>query len=157
MMTDRRRKNQGLTIRAEMVTGQSGPEASKREMTWDTPDGLNDKQLYSRLCDWGQRGGCEKCEVQCRFGEEFMARGLNEQRAKQQRRMGRILMIFPVIEKQLARMEMSVADLIQETGMSGEMLKRRLEGKKSFTLEEAISIKKALGLDMALEEIFSRA
>ena len=47
-------------------------------------------------------------------------------------------------------------DLSRRTGISYPSLRRKLRGDGSMRLEEAISIRNALGCDMALEELFTR-
>lgn len=162
MMIDRRRKNQGVTVKASFVLGDSGPEASTKNYnnSWETPEDMKDRQLYQRLCEYGQRGGCRKCEVGCKFGEAFLARGLDKKDAAKMKGVNRkmkLKLAFPAIAERMEKLEMGLVDLSHETGMSYEMLKIRLTGKKSLTLEEAISIKKALGMEENLEEVFKRA
>lgn len=57
-------------MRGRMANGHKEERLDRRMFSWEMPERLSDKALKRRLC--GSR--CEKCEVLCGFGKEWLAR-----------------------------------------------------------------------------------
>lgn len=64
--------------------------------------------------------------------------------------------MFPNIKAELARKGMTIVDLSNATGIRYQTLWCKLKGDYQFTVQEAISIKSAIGVDMPLEELFEK-
>ena len=61
------------------------------------------------------------------------------------------------IKAELARQNLSVVDLSHMTGIRYQTLIEKLNGKYPVTLDEALNIKAALGVDLSMEELFARS
>lgn len=64
--------------------------------------------------------------------------------------------VFPVIETELRRRKIKYSTLADSIGLPKGNIERKLNGKVSFSIEEAEAVKSFLGLDMSLEELFIR-
>ena len=64
--------------------------------------------------------------------------------------------MFPNIKAELARKEMTIVDLSNATGIRYQTLWCKLKGDYQFTVDEAMRIKQAIGVDMPIEELFER-
>lgn len=58
------------------------------------------------------------------------------------------------VKAELARKNMTMVDLSNKTGIRYQTLADKIRGDSILTVEEARKIKKALGVDMPLEELF---
>lgn len=65
--------------------------------------------------------------------------------------------MYSNLKAELARHNLSVVDLSNMTGIRYQTLAHKLNGKYPLTLDEAKAIKTALGVDIAIEELFERA
>ncbi|MBR4382813.1 MAG: helix-turn-helix transcriptional regulator [Selenomonadaceae bacterium] len=63
---------------------------------------------------------------------------------------------FPVLEAELQRQGIKCAQLAKLLGMSENSVSRRMQGIYEFTPEQKEAIKKFLGVDIPIEELFSR-
>lgn len=63
-------------------------------------------------------------------------------------------MLFKNLRAEMLRAGLDVAGLAKKTGMKVSALYSRLNGTVTFSLDEAIAIKKVLGVEMPLEELF---
>lgn len=59
------------------------------------------------------------------------------------------------VKAELARKNMTIVDLSNKTGIRYQTLADKIRGDSILTVEEALKIKEALGVDMTLEELFS--
>lgn len=59
------------------------------------------------------------------------------------------------VKAELARKNMTIVDLSKKTGIRYQTLSDKIRGASILTVEEALKIKEALGVDMPLEELFS--
>lgn len=59
------------------------------------------------------------------------------------------------VKAELARKNMTIVDLSNKTGIRYQTLADKIRGASVLTVEEALKIKQALGVDMPLEELFS--
>ena len=64
--------------------------------------------------------------------------------------------VFPIIETELRRRKIKYSTLANYIGLPKGNIERKLNGKVSFSIEEAEAVKNFLGLDMTLEELFIR-
>lgn len=62
--------------------------------------------------------------------------------------------MFPNLKAEMARRSITALKLSELCGINNATLNGKLNGKIGITLKEAISIKKALGIDMDLEDLF---
>ena len=65
--------------------------------------------------------------------------------------------MFPNLRAEMARKGWTLVKLAQETGIPVSTLHDRLFGKTKLTLENAVAIKQALGLDLSLDYLFAEA
>jgi antitoxin component HigA of HigAB toxin-antitoxin module len=65
--------------------------------------------------------------------------------------------MYSNVKAELARRNMTVVDLSNMTGIRYQTLVDKINGKYKLTLDEAKKIKEALGVDIAIEELFERA
>lgn len=56
---------------------------------------------------------------------------------------------------EMLKKEMTMADLSAKTGIKYQTLSVKMRGESQFTLQEAISIKKALESDLPIEILFA--
>lgn len=59
------------------------------------------------------------------------------------------------IESRMALLGMKKRDLANEISMPYSTLTEKMKGKTKFTLDEALSIKMALGAEESVEELFT--
>lgn len=150
--------NAGVTVKGRVVTGKRKP-AYQRLDEWDTPDGMNPRKIYSRLCDYGQRGGCVKCPVMCRFGDAWVELGMPEKYTRNQPKGSKDMqdmMVYPQLADVLNRKCMTGKDLAVRIGMSEGPLWNRLKGRTPISDAEKKKIKEALGLAMDEKTLFRR-
>lgn len=62
--------------------------------------------------------------------------------------------MFENVRVELVRKHMTMLDLANATGIRYQTLSEKMRGNSPLLLKEAIAIKKALGVDMPLEELF---
>lgn len=62
--------------------------------------------------------------------------------------------MYPNLNAELARRSWSRKDLARVTGLKYQTLNDKMNGKRPFTFQEAMLIKKALSTEMGLEQIF---
>ena len=65
-------------------------------------------------------------------------------------------MLFPNLRAELARKGMSIPQLAELTGIKTTTLYDKFNGRSAFTLDEAVLIRDALGLDMSIDELFRK-
>ena len=67
--------------------------------------------------------------------------------------------MYPNLRAELARKNMSMSQLSEKTGIPLQRLSKKMNGNdvRGFLYTETVSIKKALELDMSLEELSSKA
>lgn len=63
--------------------------------------------------------------------------------------------LFRRIEVKMASLGMKRKDLANEISMPYSTLTEKMQGKTKFTLDEALSIKMALGAEESVEELFA--
>lgn len=64
--------------------------------------------------------------------------------------------MFPNLRAEIARRNLSVAGLARLIGMKQTTMSDKYHGRSNFSLDDAIKIKEALGLDMSIEELFQK-
>lgn len=64
--------------------------------------------------------------------------------------------MFERITAQLARRSLTEQELARRLGMEHEVLRRKLEGRDPFTLDEAVRLRAALGSADSIEVLFSQ-
>lgn len=64
--------------------------------------------------------------------------------------------MYSNVKAELARKNMSVIDLSNKTGIRYQTLVDKLNGKYKTSVEEAITIKTALAVDIPLEQLFEQ-
>lgn len=62
--------------------------------------------------------------------------------------------MFPYLRGEMAKRMYTVSKMAKDLGISICTLSTKLNGKYSFTLDEAKKIKELLGTDMSLDELF---
>lgn len=62
--------------------------------------------------------------------------------------------MYKNLNAELARMGWTRKDLSNATNIRYQTLNEKMNGKTAFTLKEAIEVKKAMKIDMPLEQIF---
>ena len=66
--------------------------------------------------------------------------------------------MFKNLRAEMVRADMDVPTLAEKAGMkSAGALYSRLNGTVPFSLDEAVTIKKVLGVSMPIEELFEKA
>lgn len=65
--------------------------------------------------------------------------------------------MYSNVKAELARRNLSVVDLSNMTGIRYQTLALKLNGRYPLTLDEAKAIKKALDVDIAIEDLFARS
>lgn len=64
--------------------------------------------------------------------------------------------MYANVKAELARKNMTIVDLSNKTGIRYQTLADKIRGSKpTFTVDEAMKIKQALGVDMSIDELFS--
>ena len=64
--------------------------------------------------------------------------------------------MYENVRVELARRNMTLVELSVATGIRYQTLSEKLRGNSELLLNEAVAIKKALDVDMPLEELFSK-
>ena len=64
--------------------------------------------------------------------------------------------MFNNLKAEMARKNLTVADLSESTGIRYQTLAGKLRGDSVLTVDEALKIKSALGVDMPFEELFNQ-
>lgn len=64
--------------------------------------------------------------------------------------------VYPVLSAELIRQKVSYAKLGELLGYSHATISKRMQGSPEFTPEQQAAIKKFLGVDMSVEELFRR-
>lgn len=64
--------------------------------------------------------------------------------------------MYPNIKAEMARKNMSIVDLSNETGIRYQTLSEKLRGNYQITVGEAVLIKKALRVNIPIEKLFER-
>lgn len=64
--------------------------------------------------------------------------------------------MYPNVRAEIARAGITLTDLGQRIGMARTTIYDKASGRSEFSLDEALAIKEALGVDMTLEELFRR-
>lgn len=62
--------------------------------------------------------------------------------------------IYPNVRIAMARLNWTIDRLSKETGIPLSTLHDRLTGKRDLTFGQAYAIKRALGVEMSLDELF---
>ena len=62
--------------------------------------------------------------------------------------------MYKNLNAELARMGWTRKDLSKATNIRYQTLNEKMNGKSDFTLKEAFEIKKAMNIDMSLDQIF---
>lgn len=62
--------------------------------------------------------------------------------------------MYKNLNAELARMGWTRKDLAEATNIRYQTLNEKMNGKSGFTLKEAFEIKKAMNIDMSLDQIF---
>jgi hypothetical protein len=148
--------NFGVTVKGIIAVGTPGANASAKKDSWETPDGMNAKAVFRRLCDMGQAGKCPRCQVRCRFGERWMKLGMPEGIRKESGRSYSKAIAYPAIAKQLEKMKITVAELSRRVNMSESKMWNRMRGETKIRPEEAKDIWKALKCAVPMEEMFRK-
>ena len=65
-------------------------------------------------------------------------------------------MIYPNLRAEMAKQKISQAELADELGKTHPTMSLKLNGKTPITLDEAMSIKKALKTRLSLDALFLR-
>lgn len=64
--------------------------------------------------------------------------------------------MYKNLKTEMARAGMKRAELAEAIGVEYLTLSLKLNGKRDFKLQEAISIKRALGSELSIEELFAK-
>lgn len=64
--------------------------------------------------------------------------------------------MYANVKAELARKNMTIADLSAKTGIRYQTLADKIRGGSVMTVDEAMKIKEALDVDMPFEELFSQ-
>lgn len=64
--------------------------------------------------------------------------------------------MFPNLRAEMARKNLNALSLAEKTGIANSTLADKLSGKTVISLDQAIAIKNALGVDMPLEVLFEK-
>lgn len=64
--------------------------------------------------------------------------------------------MYPNLRAELAKRKMTFTHLAGIMGITVGTMSQKNNGKASFTLDEALAIKNALGTDLTIEELFQR-
>lgn len=64
--------------------------------------------------------------------------------------------MYPNLRAELARKDMSIPQLAELTGIKTTTLYDKYNGRSAFSLDEAVLIRDALGLDMSIDELFRK-
>ncbi len=64
--------------------------------------------------------------------------------------------MYPNLRAEMARRDFNVARLADACGIPATTMYDKIAGRSKITLEDAYAIRDALGVDMTLEELFSK-
>lgn len=64
--------------------------------------------------------------------------------------------MYTNVKVEMARRDMTLSMISEITHIPLQRLSAKLSGKRKLTFEEAVQIKNALGVDMALDELFAK-
>ena len=64
--------------------------------------------------------------------------------------------MYTNVKVEMARRDMTLSMISEITKIPLQRLSSKLRGKSKLTFKEAVQIKNALGVDMALEELFAQ-
>lgn len=64
--------------------------------------------------------------------------------------------MYENLKAEIARKDTTIGAVGIKSGVSPQKMTRRINGKQSFTIDEALSIKKVLGVDIPLEVLFQK-
>lgn len=62
--------------------------------------------------------------------------------------------MYPNLRAEMARKKITGAEIAKQIGITNSTFSQKFNGKFDFSLEEAQRIKKALGTDMSIEDLF---
>ena len=65
--------------------------------------------------------------------------------------------MYPNLKAELARVGMTMKDLAKAINMPYSTLVDKASGRSEFTFQEAVDIRKAIGCDIPLDELFKKA
>lgn len=65
--------------------------------------------------------------------------------------------MYPNLKAELARVSMTMKDLAKAIDMPYSTLVDKAAGRSEFTFQEAVDIRKAIGVDIPLDELFKKA
>ena len=65
--------------------------------------------------------------------------------------------MYPNLKAEMARASITAVELADLIGMPYSTLTQKLNGRTEFTVGEAFKIRKALGVDIPIEELFKKA
>lgn len=65
--------------------------------------------------------------------------------------------MYPNLKAEMARVSMTMLGLSERTGIPYSTLNQKINGKTEFTFQEAVDIRKALGVSVPLDELFDKA
>lgn len=63
--------------------------------------------------------------------------------------------MYENVRAELARRQKTLVDLSNDTGIRYQTLSDKMRGNSPLLLKEAVAIKRAIGVDMSIEELFS--
>lgn len=63
--------------------------------------------------------------------------------------------MYANVKAEMARKNMTIVDLSNATGIRYQTLADKIRGDSILTVDEALKIKQAIGVDMPIEELFS--
>ena len=64
--------------------------------------------------------------------------------------------MYPNLRAEMARKNVTLSWLADQIGMNVSTLSEKMNGKAKFTLDEAKKIKKALDVDLSIDELFEK-
>jgi predicted transcriptional regulator len=64
--------------------------------------------------------------------------------------------MFPNLNAEIARAGLTNAEVAKKANMSYSTFSLKMNGKSKFTFDETLRIKKAIGVDIPLEELFTK-
>lgn len=65
--------------------------------------------------------------------------------------------MYPNLKAELARVSMTMKDLAKAIDMPYSTLVDKVAGRSEFTVGEAFAIRKAIGCDISIDELFKKA
>ena len=64
--------------------------------------------------------------------------------------------MYPNLRAEMARKKISVPELAEKSGIATTTMYDKLNGRSKVTLDDAYAIKKALDVDISIEELFAK-